>query len=73
MAELARVASLPKAAIDPRLPGTAQAVLAQLARHGSIVVPLDPPPLQGRLEDQRAALRAAFWLAHAGIVRIVRI
>jgi len=70
MAELARIASLPKAVIDPRLPGTAQAVLAQLARHGSIVVPLDPP--QGRIDDQRTALRAAFWLAHAGIVRIVR-
>jgi hypothetical protein len=39
---------------------------------GSIRSPL-PPPLQGRIEDQRAALRAAFWLAHAGIVRIVRI
>lgn len=68
-AELARVAALPKAAVDPRLPGAAQTVLTQLARHGSIDVPFAPP--QGQSHDQRAAVRAAFWLAHAGIVRIV--
>lgn len=69
MAELARVAALPKAAVDPRLPHDARTVLEQLARQGSLEVALDLTPSQ--MHGLRAGLRAAFWLAHAGIVRMV--
>jgi len=69
MAELARVAALPKAVVDPRLPHEARAVLERLGQQGTLMVGLDPP--QGQMREMRAGLRAAFWLAHAGIVRIV--
>ena len=66
--ELTRIAALPKAAIDPRLPVDAVGLLELLDRHGALTVPLDQSA--DRLRAQRAGLRAAFWLAHAGIVRI---
>ena len=69
MAELGRVAALPKAVVDPRLPDDARALLERLADQGSLLVQLDPP--QGQMREMRAGLRAAFWLAHAGILRIV--
>ena len=68
MAELTRIAALPKAAIDPRLPVVAVGVLELLDRHGALTVQLDQAA--ERLRAQRAGLRAALWLAHAGIVRI---
>lgn len=69
MAELDRIAALPKAMVDPRLPPDARALLGRLADQGSLLVQLDPP--QGQMRERRAGLRAAFWLAHAGILRIV--
>lgn len=67
-AELARVTALPKAAVDPRLPVDAGQLLALLAHRGAVTVTLDRPA--GQLAAERAGLRAAFWLARAGIVRI---
>ena len=68
MAELARIAVLPKAVVDPRLPGEARAVLATLLRDGPITV--TGAQAAGHPQAVRGMVRAAFWLAHAGIVRI---
>lgn len=68
-AELARLASLPKAVVDPRLPDDAHALLTRLRQHGALTVPADLDP--DHIRAQRAGLRAAFWLARGGVVRIV--
>ncbi|MEQ8394014.1 glycosyltransferase family 4 protein [Thalassobaculum sp.] len=66
--ELARIAALPKAVIDPRLPGDAAALLERLGQQGSLTLSGDQ--ISAQPGAHRALLRAAFWLAHAGIVRI---
>lgn len=68
VAELSRVAALPKAVVDPRLPRDARALLDLLARSGPLTVAGGQP--EEALRAQRAGLRAAFWLARAGILRI---
>jgi alpha-maltose-1-phosphate synthase len=68
MVELARVAALPKAVIDPRLPTDAAALLERLALQGSLTLSGDQ--ISAQPGTYRALLRAAFWLAHAGIVQI---
>lgn len=68
MAELKRVAALPKAVVDPRLSRDSLALLDLMARSGPLTVATGQPG--EHLRTQRAGLRAAFWLARAGILRI---
>ena len=61
VAELSRMAALPLAVIDPRLPDIGRALLAQIPESGTGRLGPDSDPL---------AWRAALWLAKLGIVRI---